>query len=46
MKVVVDGAETAVGDTHLIARPVADALALTTRRTRRQRGYAFTNRNK
>ena len=29
-----DGAETAFGDTHRIAMPVADALALTTRRTR------------
>jgi hypothetical protein len=38
-----DGAETASFDTHRIAMPVADALALTTRRIRRQRGYAFTN---
>jgi hypothetical protein len=38
-----DGAETATFDTHRIAMPVADALALTTRRIRRRGGYAFTN---
>ena len=38
-----DGADTAFGDTHRFAMPVADALALTTRRTRSRGGYAFTN---
>jgi hypothetical protein len=38
-----DGTETVDGDTRRSAVPVADALAVTTRRTRRQRGYAFTN---
>jgi hypothetical protein len=38
-----DGVETAADDTAHSVMLVADALAVTTRRTRRQRGYAFTN---
>lgn len=38
-----DGTEVTVGDTVKRVTLVAGALAVTTRRTRRQRGYAFTN---
>jgi hypothetical protein len=38
-----DGVETSVGDTTERVTLVAGALAVTTRRTRHSRGYAFTN---
>jgi len=38
-----DGAETAADGTTRSVLPVADSLAVTTRRTRRDRGYSFTN---
>jgi hypothetical protein len=38
-----DGAEVTLGDTVKRVTLVAEALAVTTRRTRHQRGYAFTN---
>jgi len=38
-----DGAESVADGTARSVVLVADALAVTTRRTRRQRGYAFTN---
>ena len=38
-----DGQDTILGDTVKRVTLVAGALAVTTRRTRHQRGYAFTN---
>jgi hypothetical protein len=38
-----DGQDTVLGDTVKRVTLVAGALAVTTRRTRHQRGYAFTN---